>query len=293
MKCRKPFVQGVLAFPCGQCIPCRVNRRRVWTHRLMLERMRTPEACFITLTYDEENLPENGSLMPVHMQLWLKRFRKMIAPRSVRYYLVGEYGDESWRPHYHVALYGYGPCQYGRSQYSKRRLNCCPVCDLVRDTWGLGFIYIGELETKSAAYIAGYIMKKMTKVDDVRLQGRFPEFARMSLRPGIGALSLQPVIESLQRYRTVESEGDVPAGLRHGSSVMPLGRYLREKLREVCGGSNEAALREWNDEMLVMLASSLDDEEAPSIKAQIVKSGAGEFARTVAMRKLYKERKGL
>ena len=108
MVCKKPFTRGVEAYGCGQCLPCRVNRRRIWTHRVLLEAIKSSESSFITLTYDDENLPENGSLCPSHVRDWLKRIRKKVEPRKLRYFLVGEYGDETKRPHYHVALFGVG-----------------------------------------------------------------------------------------------------------------------------------------------------------------------------------------
>lgn len=247
MMCRKPFVQGMAAYPCGQCMPCRVNRRRTWTHRLMLEQLASKKSSFVTLTYSDEKVPimkQSGSLMatlvPKDLQDFLKRFRKAISPERVRYYAVGEYGDVTWRPHYHLALFGYGPCYYGRSQYTKRRVNCCRICDLVRDTWENGFIYIGELELKSAAYIAGYMLKKMTKADDERLQGRHPEFARMSLRPGIGASAVLEVAQKLLDYDLDEKLVDAPGYLDHGRRRLPVGRYLHGRLREMLGRSKSA-----------------------------------------------------
>ena len=101
MLCRKPYVGPAGAFPCGQCLPCRLNRRRTWTHRIMLEAMCHGDNAFVTLTYEDDNV---RSLVPKDPQDWLKRIRKAVEPLRLRYYLVGEYGDISERPHYHVAL---------------------------------------------------------------------------------------------------------------------------------------------------------------------------------------------
>lgn len=87
---------------------------------------------------------------------------------------------------------------------------------------------------KSAAYIAGYVTKKMTHRSDIRLGGRHPEFARMSLRPGIGVPALWNVASEIMRYR-LEEQGDVPIALRYGAKMMPLGRYLRMNLRKMVG----------------------------------------------------------
>lgn len=240
MRCRNPYVQGVRAFPCGQCMPCRLNRRRVWTHRLLLEQLQHGDSAFVTLTYDDDHLPLGESLVPKDAQDWLKRFRKDIYPLKVRYYLVGEYGDESFRPHYHVALFGYPTCRFGVSRYSRSRLGCCDICDRVRDTWGRGYVSLGILEPNSAQYIAGYVTKKMTSGDDPRLGGRHPEFARMSLRPGLGYDALFELSSEILKLDLVDPQGDVPSALRHGSRLLPLGRYLRRKLRSMVLG-NEAA----------------------------------------------------
>lgn len=92
-------------------MPCRLNRRRLWTHRLLLEQLKHGDSCFLTLTYDEKHLPEGGSLVPKHAQDFLKRLRSK-TNLKLRYYLVGEYGEDTERPHYHVALFGYPNCAY-------------------------------------------------------------------------------------------------------------------------------------------------------------------------------------
>lgn len=220
MLCKKPFIKGDAVFPCGQCLPCRLNRRRLWTHRIILEAMKHEKNCFPTLTYSDESLPPGGNLFPRHLVLFIKSLREAIRPNKLRYYAVGEYGDQTQRPHYHLAVFGLGP----------------DSADLMQTYWPHGHIFMGELSLESAQYISGYVTKKMTAPDDPRLYGRYPEFARMSRKPGIGAGAideLKDFFNSKLGQQLLMQTGDVPLALRHGGKQLPLGRYLRRKLREV------------------------------------------------------------
>lgn len=304
MLCQRPFTRGMAAYPCGQCMPCRFNRRRIWTHRIMLESLLHGDNCFATLTYENGSLPllpgtlGIATLVPSDIQNWLKRLRKAIEPLRIRYYLVGEYGDESWRPHYHVALFGYPGCAYGVSRYRApwRKQNCCESCDRVRDTWGKGFVELGQLEIKSAQYVAGYVAKKMTSKDDPRLEGRYPEFARMSLRPGIGYDAMHEVASTLLSLNLDQSQPDVPSGLRHAAQVMPLGRYLRRKLRLMSGKEESApqeTLDEVKKEMLPLLEAARSDPENPSLRSQIIKRYAQEVLNQKTRTHIYRGRKVL
>lgn len=225
----------------------------MWTHRIMLESMLHPHNAFVTLTHADETIRTVRSsssvplatLYPKDAQDWLKRLRDSIKPSRVRYYLVGEYGDETQRPHYHVALFNYPTCRFGSSQYRYDRdgrltKSCCSHCELIRTTWGKGRVFVGSLETHSAQYIAGYVTKKMTKADDPRLLGRHPEFCRMSLRPGIGADMMHEVASTLMQFNLEDRQADVPVSLAHGTRKLPLGRYLRRKLRSYVGKAEEA-----------------------------------------------------
>lgn len=89
-------------------------------------------------------------------------------------------------------------------------------------------------------YVAGYVTKKMTSKDDPRLEGRHPEFARMSTRKGLGFSAMHEVASELMKLGLDDTETDVPSALRHGSSIMPLGRYLRRELRSLVGDPKEA-----------------------------------------------------
>jgi len=198
------------------------------------------------MTYSDENLPADGSLNPDHSRDWLKRVRYYMGDRPVRYYLNGEYGDETFRPHYHAVLFGVST------------LDTAPM-----EAWKLGLTHVGELTLQSAQYITGYVTKKMVKHDDPRLGGRHPEYARMSRRPGLGAETMADIANALSDVhgaRLVAAAGDVPVSLLHGGRSLPLGRYLRSKLREEMGfesfGGQEKPEMERHAEMQALLEAA-------------------------------------
>lgn len=285
-----------LAYGCGQCMPCRFNKRRIWAHRIMLEAAQYDANAFITLTYSDEFLPPGGSLVPSDTRDFLKRLRARVAPSRFRYFLVGEYGDTSFRPHYHAALFGFRSCEYGQSQYSARRTKCCYWCELVREAWGKGNVLLGTLEESSAGYMAGYVTKKLTRPDDPILKGRHPEFGRMSLKPGLGFSAMWDIADALLRYELDASQPDVPESLRHGMKALPLGRYLRRHLRKMVGKdekASQAAIDKMVFEMLPMRLSARSDKVDPSLKSHLINAGSGRAAGLLARQKIYKQRRSL
>lgn len=260
MNCAKPFMLNGSAFGCGQCTPCRINRRRIWAHRIMLESYQHAESSFVTLTFSDAQLPADLSVTPRTISLFIKRLRKMLGT-PVRYFAVGEYGDQSGRPHYHLALFGYPKCQRGRTDF--RRQVCCEVCSTIARCWTdpqtgepYGTVEVAPLEPGSANYVAGYTVKKWTRDDDPRLEGRLPEFARMSLRPAIGLFAMDDIASDLMSLQSYDDRYiDVPLALSHGQKQMPLGRFLRRKLRERLGRSPntpEAVINAQKEELLPM-----------------------------------------
>lgn len=220
MLCVEPYRVGVAEYRCGVCPSCLSYRRSVWVSRLLLEASCHRQSVFVTLTYDEVNLPDDKSVSPRHMQLFLKRLRWYAAPAKVRFYGVGEYGSLYLRPHYHLALFG----------------DCSE--DMIYESWQLGFVQIGDLNEASAQYLCGYVLKHMVKHDDPRLCGRHPEFARMSLRPGIGGLATEVIGDacvSKSGSRYLAENGDVPRFVRSQSRKRPVGRYLLGRIRSAVG----------------------------------------------------------
>lgn len=228
LTCKKPYLLGVMPVRCYQCMACRIQTRKVWASRLFLEALEHEQNCFVTLTYDKNHLPEGGSLVPSHVRDWLKRVRSRSGSQTLRFFLAGEYGDQTWRPHYHVAMFGAEGCERGRTEHRFRR--CCQRCDFFTETWGHGSVDVGELNQASASYVAGYVTKKMTEVNswtEKKLKGRHPEFARMSLRPGLGYGAAARVAAAISGLSSVV---DVPGALRVGGRSAPLGRYLRKQV---------------------------------------------------------------
>lgn len=181
--------------PCGYCVGCRLEYARQWAVRCTHEAMMHDENCFLTLTYNNENLPNDKSINKRDLQLFFKRLRKDISPNVIKYYAAGEYGDRLGRPHYHVCLFGYypedaSPLRPGRFKYFKSRFSASNEHALytspsLEKIWGKGFISLGDLTFESAGYVARYCMKKINgKMAFDHYQGKTPEFALIS--QGIG-----------------------------------------------------------------------------------------------------------
>lgn len=239
---------------------------------MYLESLVSDGSSFVTLTYAPEKLPEGGTLVPRHLQLWLKRLRYLHKSRTVRFFACGEYGDRTERPHYHVALFGLGP------EFSKS----------ITTTWPHGFVSVYEFNDLTAQYIAGYVVKKMTSKSDPRLKGRFPEFARMSLKPGLGAGAMDIVCSALRNgpaFENVRVSMDVPTQLQLGKKMVPLGRYLRGLLRTKFGMTPDdiqAVTDSWSRERSIEMQALLNGEGLASpdkIKEALHKKNLGKIQR--------------
>jgi hypothetical protein len=209
-------------FPCGQCLHCRINQARVWTCRLLLEQKAHAHAIFVTLTYNDEKMLEvGGNVIKSDLQKFIKRLRKRVAPQTFRYFAVGEYGDKSWRPHYHLAIFGLP---------KDRRTKI-----IIQRAWAtkdrvFGYVYIGDLNAYSARYIVGYTTQKLTKRN--KIGNLEPEFAIMSKdNGGIGYLQIKKIGEQLKKLPF--SEERIIESLKIGGKSYPLGRYLNRKLAEI------------------------------------------------------------
>lgn len=294
MLCKNPFACGSERFGCGKCLPCRINQRRVWAHRIMLEQMYNDESCFVTLTYDDKNMPAGMSLRKKDLQDWLKRLRRGYEPGRIRYYAVGEYGENfTKRPHYHAALFGVGvdPSISGADHVGN-----------IEKSWQKGMIHVGELTYESASYIAGYVTKKVVEDDKAKSDGRAPGFAIMSLRPGIGYRAMEALSEVIRDgygAEEVRSVGDVPNSLMHGVRRLPLGRYLVGKLRLMYGLPSDtqppaAKLSAWKKMREMFRIAVIDQKDSKKSKQTIMDEKFKQKVMNVEKRfKIFKQKETL
>lgn len=181
-----------LDLACGQCIGCRLERSRQWATRCVHEASMWEDNCFITLTYDDENIPWDGSLNKTHFQKFMKRLRRKYEPKTIRYFHCGEYGEQLKRPHYHALLFNHDFDD--KELWSQREgINTYRSSELEK-LWPFGFSTVGQLTWETAAYCSRYVMKKMTGDNEhyfVQLTEEMevelePEYVTMSLKPAIG-----------------------------------------------------------------------------------------------------------
>jgi len=183
-----------IAIKCGQCIGCRIDKREEWAVRCYAESKMHKSNCFVTLTYSDDNIPPLYSLNYRDFQLFMYRLRQKCGP--VRFFMCGEYGEQLGRPHYHALFFGldFADKRKSNSVYSDFDLY---ESETLTKLWDKGHSTIGELTYESARYCAVYATKKIVgdKAEDHYFTVdertgecglRVPEFARMSLKPGIG-----------------------------------------------------------------------------------------------------------
>jgi len=194
---------------CGRCIGCRLQRSLDWAIRLTHELRFHEESSFITLTYDDDHLPKDGSIDVKHFQDFMKRFRKHVSPRKIRFFHAGEYGERRGRPHYHAIIFGhsFSDAQPLSIETSDRGDKTWISVDLSR-LWPFGLNRVGAVTFESCAYVARYVTKKITgplasahyeriSPVDGEIFNLKPEYATMSRRPGIGYAHLEKYAASI------------------------------------------------------------------------------------------------
>lgn len=231
-----------LTLPCGQCIACRLSHSRQWATRMVHENHMHDSSCFLTLTYNNANLPPDGSLVKEHLTKFFKRYRKSLGAKKIRYFACGEYGSKLFRPHYHAVIFGH--------DFPDKKLHQAGKFPLytslhLQSLWFYGFSVIAAFSFESAAYVARYCVKKVNgKLKDEHYGGRIPEYSVMSRRPGLGADFFYKFYDDIVNQDRVISRG--------GRQSMPPKYY--DKLLSGC----DLELLEANKEKRIANAKVLD-----------------------------------
>lgn len=230
-----------IEIPCGKCQSCRLSQAKQWSERCLLELQDHEQSYFLTLTYDDNNLPtvesydkdglviQTGNLVKSDFQKFMKKLRKHYEEKysnKIRYFACGEYGESTQRPHFHVIMFGlklddlklYKRNNLGQNLYTSEWLS---------NIWKNGYVVIGEVTEQSISYTCRYVLKKASGIDksyyqDLNLE---PEFTLMSRKPGIA-----------RRYYDdnkdkIFSQDSIYVGTKNGSKKIRPSRYY-EKLYE-------------------------------------------------------------
>lgn len=215
---RPQDIAGDMEIPCGQCIGCRLDYSRQWANRCMLEAQDHEHNSFLTLTYNNENIPLSevvdtktgevkpiSSLNPEHTKNFIKKLRRHYKyhynHEGIRFYLCGEYGDKTNRAHYHVLLYN---CPINDKKFHKTtEAGILWTSETIEKIWGMGNIMVADMTWETCAYTARYMMKKQKGRDAKEYYenlGIIPEFCRMSLKPGIGKNYYEKNKDKIYKY---------------------------------------------------------------------------------------------
>lgn len=185
---------------CGRCVGCRLEKSRQWAIRCVHEASLHEENCFITLTYNDSHLPPSGGLNKKHFQDFMKRYRKKFPSRRIRYFHCGEYGEENGRPHYHAIIFNHD--FFDKRMYSVRDGVTLWTSDTLTELWGKGFCTIGAVTFESAAYVARYVMKKVTGDRAVARYGVIdPDTGELKLDKDGEPVMIQPEYVTMSRGR--------------------------------------------------------------------------------------------
>ena len=229
-KCTRPVEIKGRKLPCGRCGSCKANRAYEWSLRLMHELDEHKDALFLTLTYNDENCPDQ--ILKSHLQGWLKRVRLELGTRRIKYYAAGEYGERTGRPHYHAIVFGVG--------YDDIKL--------LRDAWPYGFIGFGSVSFASIKYTCAYVQKKLYgKAAKQEYGDKQVPFALMS--KGMGKKWMEKNIDGIL----------IKGGIMMQGVARRIPRYYVKNLKEVLTDDY------WNDRFLEYMAGKREKEDAQGL----------------------------
>ena len=202
-----------LSVPCGKCPKCLNKRANSWIFRMLQEDRMHVNSLFVTLTYDNDSVPISKSgymtLDKSDAQKFFKRLRKNTGRKSIRYYLCGEYGSQTFRPHYHAIVFDVSESE-------------------VRAAWringiDIGLVHVGDVSKNSIGYCVKY-MNKGKLIPQHDRDDRVPEFALMSKKMGANYMT-PSVVAWHKRPNNLKPYVVVPGG--HKQAIP---RYYKDKI---------------------------------------------------------------
>lgn len=224
---------------CGKCAACKCDYSRDWANRMILELQDHQDAMFLTLTYNDAHLPISPQGFPTlvkrDVQLFLKRLRKYLGDKRIRYYFAGEYGTNTHRPHYHAIIYGIGINTFDDLVFRGYNNLGHPyfTSPTLESIWGNGFISFSSVTWRTCNYVARYVLKKQAQRDDF-LGVCLPPFNVSSRRPGIGLSRADEMLSSGQAVFAVDGKDGIHNIPIPRSAIKRLKESNLDKYNDIC-----------------------------------------------------------
>lgn len=268
---RDNFVTDFVKIPCGRCLGCRLEYSKKWSERLLAEKVTSSSALFLTFTYNDDSIPysiiENkdfGDIIECYYTLCKKDFQDFwkrlryhfrYHPEKISYFLCGEYGTATFRPHGHAIVYNLPVLELELDYYKTIRGHVYYKSRVLDNIWSNGFVTVSDFSLQNAAYVARYTMKKAglksKEVNDEYVDhGLCPEFLCMSRRPGIGSAFYDIYKERLM------NEDRLFFGDESGSVSLGRNRFFNKKLEKDFGDTYEL----WKSQMIDLANAKFDAE---------------------------------
>jgi len=194
------------------------------------------DSWFVTLTYDEENVPPGDGLVADHMSGFIKSYRDQNKKQKIRFFGVGEYGGSLGRPHYHMILFGpelqdrekiytKPSKQFYSSEFIQMFGNPTGYqyykSETLEKAWKQGIVEATSVSEATMQYVAKFHIEKVTgeKAEEhytsITADGQLitvePETARMSRNPGLGREWIEKYWEDVYPKGYLTTKG----GIKH------------------------------------------------------------------------------
>lgn len=232
---------------CNHCIECEQKYRTSWQFRLQQELKRAKSTFFVTLTYDDENLPSlsNGEVCydNQHFTAWRKRmatYFKRHNDANIKYICTGEFGDETQRPHYHLILF----------------IDCVVSYDEVNNAahyyWDYAQVVdVDEPRSNNAvsSYVTKYVMKDYYRETKPIIEGSKTNKFRIHVSNNLG-LNWLGTQESKEFYFDPDNHPLVSLKGDDYSRTIPIPRYYRKKIG-----------REYTSDELNLIAKNVEKKQ--------------------------------
>ena len=216
------IISSTMYVECGKCLVCREKKRKHFEALCSLECQEHDYLpLFITLTYNDANVPEEG-LRVKDVQDFFKRVRRGLDKRGftdkIKYAYCGEYGTtNTHRPHYHILLYGFP--QYGAFK------NYYKIDEFIKAKWNKGFILMKPCtDTNAGRYVAKYMTKQLYIPGDYKVA----PFVRHSYNMGVNFVKsvVEKVLPQVKEFVPIYYKDKFSGSLQ----LLPLNRYYMNRI---------------------------------------------------------------